>query len=90
MRQLASDARNIRHCVAGDMEDGSPKVITLIEAVITVMTKEMSFSGTGMVQVEKLETLRFEMSINAAKQLRDDIDKWITDAGAERASLGFG
>ena len=89
MRQLACDARNIRHCVSGMEEDGSPKVATLIEAVITVMTKEMEFSGTGMVQSEKLETLRFEMGLTGAKLLRDDIDKWIADAVAERESLGF-
>ena len=84
MRQLAADARNIRHCIV----DG--EIRTLIEAVITVMGKEMSFVGTGMVQQETLETLRFEMGLKGAKQLRDDIDGWIKEAEEERALLTLG
>lgn len=88
MRQLACDARNIRHCVV-EAEGGEKKVATLIEAVITVMTKQMEFVGMAMMQREGLETIRFEMSLSGAKQLRDDIDKWIEDANAEREFLGL-
>lgn len=89
MRQLAADARNIRHCVSGMNEDGSSEVTTFIEAVITVMTKQMAFSGAGIIQQEALETLRFEMCIESAEKLRDDIGKWIDDAKKERKNLGF-
>jgi hypothetical protein len=89
MRQLACDARNIRHCITGMQENGDPEVSTLIEAVITVMVKAMEFSGAGMVQVEKLETIRFEMGVESARVLRDDIGKWIEDAERERERLGI-
>ena len=88
MRQLACDARNIRHCVIDD-DEGNKTIMTLIEAVITVMTKQMEFSGAGMIQQESLETIRFEMGLKSAQKFRDDIDQWIQDALKERESLTF-
>ena len=90
MRQLACTARNIRHCVVDRDGDGDAKVVTIIEAVLAVMTREMEFTGTGVVQVNVLESsCRFDMSIDAAKSLRDDIDRWIADAERERVDLNF-
>lgn len=81
MRQLAVTARNLRHCIV------EGEAVPLIEAVITLIGKEMAFSGTSIVHQETLETIRFEMGIEGARQFRDSIDGWIKDAEAEGALL---
>ncbi len=88
MQQLVADARNISHCVVdGDHEERD--VVTLIEAVLTVMNRNMRFIGNGMMQEETLETLRFQTTIQGAERLQADIGKWVEDAKRERRALGF-
>ena len=85
MRSLVCDARNIRHCVVE--RDDETKIETLIEAVFTVMTRKMQFSGSGLIQTEDLESMRFEMTVSGAKRLVEDIEKWIEDAESENRKL---
>ena len=87
MRQLTCDARNIRHSIVE--RDGEIKLETFIEAILTVMTRKMQFSGSGLVQTEDLETMRFEMTVSGAKRLVKDIERWIEDAETERAKLSL-
>lgn len=87
MRALISDARNIRHSVVD--EDGEKSIQTTIEAVITVMTRKIAFSGSGLFQTEDLETMRFEMTISAAKKLVKHIEEWIDTAEEEREQLSL-
>jgi hypothetical protein len=75
MRAMISDARNIRHTIVND--DGENKIQTTIEAVITVMTRKMQFSGSGLVQTEDLESMRFEMTISGARKLIEHMEGWI-------------
>lgn len=87
MSALFSDARNIRHSVIDN--DGEKSIQTTIEAVISLMTRKMSFSGTGIVQTEDLETVRFEMTISAAKKFIEHIEEWIETAEEEREMLSI-
>lgn len=85
MRSVVCDARNISHHLIND-EEGTT-VETFIEAVITVMTRKMQFSGSGLLQTEELETLRFAMTIEGARTLVQHIERWIDDAECEHRSL---
>lgn len=85
MRAMISDARNIRHTIVDD--DGEKKIQTTIEAVITVMTRKMAFSGSGLVQTEDLESMRFEMTISAARKLIEHMGGWIESAEQEHEQL---
>ncbi len=85
MRSLICDARNIRHCIVE--RDDETEIETLIEAVFTVLTRKMQFSGAGLVQSEDLESMRFEMTISGARRLVEDIKKWIEDAERENRRL---
>jgi len=87
MRQLALDARNIIHAIA-TTDGGDKQIVTTIEAVLTVQTRQREFLGPAIINRDSLETIRFEMSIEAAEVLRDDIDKWIASAKEERLFLG--
>ncbi len=86
MSVLFSDARNIRHSVVED-DDGKKSIQTAIEAVISIMSRKTSFSGTGIVQTEELETVRFDMSISAAKKFVEHIEAWIETAEEEQDML---
>lgn len=86
MSVLFSDARNIRHSVVED-DDGKQSIQTTIEAVISLMDRKMSFSGTGIVQTEDLQTVRFEMTVSAAKKFVEHIEQWIETAEDERELL---
>lgn len=77
MRQLITDARNISHIV------NNTEILTMLEAVITTVEKKMVFIGAGLVNEQFLETFRFSMTIQAAKELRDHLDDWILDAEEE-------
>ena len=87
MRQLVCDARNISHVIA-TTDDGEKKIVTNIEAVLTVQTRQREFLGPAIIQRDALETIRFEMSVEAAAVLREDIGKWIETAKEERLYLG--
>lgn len=87
MSVLFSDARNIRHSIIDD--DGEQSIQTTIEAVISLMSRKMSFSGTGIVQTEDLETVRFDMSIAAAKKFVEHIEQWIETAEDEHEQLAL-
>jgi hypothetical protein len=87
MRELITDARNIRHSVVTGSDGDGNAIITRIEAVLTVMTRKMQFSGSGLLQTEDLETVRFDMSIVSAKKLIKDIQQWVEDAEKEREIL---
>jgi len=87
MRAMISDARNIRHTIVDD--DGEQKIQTTIEAVITVMTRKMEFSGSGLVQTEDLESMRFEMTISAARKLIEHMEGWIESAEQEHEQLSL-
>jgi hypothetical protein len=86
MSALFSDARNIRHSVVED-DDGKKSILTTIEAVISLMTRKMVFSGTGISKTEDLETVRFEMTISAAKKFVEHIESWIETAEEEQDML---
>ena len=86
MSVLFSDARNIRHSIVED-GDGKKTIQTTIEAVITLMTRKVVFSGTGISQTEDLETVRFDMGISAAKKLIEHIESWIDTAEEEQEQL---
>jgi hypothetical protein len=85
MRALVTTARNIRHSIKADGDES--EIVTEIEAILTVMTREMEFKGSGIVQTEGLETLRFDMTIKAAKHLVSTIEQWVEHAEKERALL---
>lgn len=87
MRALISDARNIQHRVID--EDGEKSIQTTIEAVLTVMTRKMAFSGSGIAQTDDLETMRFEMTIAGARRLIEHFEEWIETAENERQSLAL-
>ena len=87
MRAMISDARNIRHTIVND--DGENKIQTTIEAVITVMTRKMQFSGSGLVQTEDLESMRFEMTISGARKLIEHMEGWIESAEQEHEQLSL-
>ena len=87
MRELITDARNIRHSVVIGKDGDGNAISTRIEAVFTVMTRKMQFSGSGLLQTEDLETVRFDMSIVSAKKLIKDIQQWVNDAEKEREIL---
>ena len=88
MSVLFSDARNIRHSIV-ENEDGEKSIQTTIEAVISIMSRKMSFSGTGIVQTEELETVRFDMTISAAKRLIEHVEAWIETAEEEQEMLSL-
>jgi hypothetical protein len=85
---LFSDARNIRHSVVED-DDGKKSIQTTIEAVISLMTRKMVFAGTGIAQTEDLETVRFEMTITAAKKFVEHVEAWIETAEDEQEMLSL-
>jgi len=87
MRQLVCIARNLSHAIA-TTDDGEKQIVTTIEAVLTVQTRQREFLGPAIIQRDSLETIRFEMSIEAAESFREDIDKWIASAKEERLFLG--
>lgn len=82
MTQLCCDARNIRHMI-----DGDGTLVTLIEAIITVQSRQMIFAGASMVQSDTMDTHRFEMGIESAKTLVEDMQRWIKDAEEEHAKI---
>jgi hypothetical protein len=82
MPVLFSDARNIRHSIV-ENDDGEQSIQTTIEAVITLMNRKTAFCGTGITQTEDLETVRFEMTISAAKKFVEHIEAWIDTAEKE-------
>jgi hypothetical protein len=86
MSVLFSDARNIRHSVVED-DNGKKSIQTTIEAVISLMSRKTAFCGTGITQTEDLETVRFEMTISAAKKFIEHIEQWIGTAEDERELL---
>ena len=75
------------HSIVDD--DGEQKIQTTIEAVITVMTRKMEFSGSGLVQTEDLESMRFEMTISAARKLIEHMESWIESAEQEHEQLSL-
>jgi hypothetical protein len=83
---MISDSRNIRHTI---VDDDGKKIQTTIEAVITVMTRKMQFSGSGLVQTEDLESMRFEMTISAARRLIEHMEDWIESAEQEHDQLSL-
>ena len=88
MSVLFSDARNIRHSIV-ENDDGEQSIQTTIEAVISLMSRKTSFCGTGITQAEELETVRFEMTISAAKKFIEHIEQWIETAEDERELLSL-
>lgn len=88
MRSLISTARNIQHSIT-KTDDSEEKLQTTIEAVLTVMTRRMAFSGSGIFHTEDLETMRFEMTISAAEGFIKHLQEWVDSAEDERAKLAL-
>lgn len=91
MKQVAQFARNIVHSIGllrNEVEKGE-QIITQIEAIVTTVEKTTDFHGPDLASVEKCETFRFWLHLEAAKHFRGILDEWIKDAEAERARLRF-
>ena len=74
MNKLFSTARNLRFATDGE------KVIPLIEAVLTTKCRQLSFLGTSVGQTDVLETVRIEMTDEAARTLAADLIDWAEEA----------
>ncbi len=81
MQTLISTARNIRHLI----HDG--KIVSEIEAVLTVCSKETQFVGPNTVNTETLETIRFRLAPESAIDFANRLDEWAIDAHTEAARL---
>lgn len=77
---LIATARNIRHSIDGD------DVESEIEAVLTVAERHAEFCGTDMVSTERLETIRFWLTPDAARKAADNLKEWaeVADSEADR------
>lgn len=82
MHQLMALTRNIRHTLE---EDGTLK--PMIEAILTVHDREYQLIGPEVKSVLVPKTIRFEMDIEEAELLVQNVQQWITDAKAEQTSI---
>lgn len=81
MKQLFGTARNIRHTI------DSESIETFIEMVLIASGPGLRIKNSVVVRSESLSMHRFEMTIDQAEQVRDDITKWITEAKIEKSRL---
>ncbi len=86
MRELISDARNIRHRIV-NKQDGSKELVTNIEFVLSVSNRNFVYSGASIQAQDSLETIRFESCIEGCEAFANDILAWVKDAKLEREAL---
>lgn len=75
MKTLICTARNHRVFVK-DNGELNPE----IEAVLTLSEKQIEYIGTGLVNVEKTETVRFAMSPESARKVAENLNTWADEA----------
>lgn len=74
MQTLMATARNLRVIFDG------PEMEAEIEAVLGVYCKHFEFAGAGLVQNERLETLRFRMNPEGARLFAQKLNEWADEA----------
>jgi hypothetical protein len=79
MQSLIGTARNIR-LFLGRKTDGGTVLVPEIEAVLTLSEICHEPKDQTIVPVERINTLRFTMNLEAAKLLSESLDNWIEEA----------
>jgi len=78
-------ARNIRHTMIETKE--GKKTVPEIEAVLTTFDKAMEFHGGSMVNVERTNTIRFQMTTETARNFAENLHSWANEAEEQSESL---
>jgi len=81
MRVLFSTARNIRYSLVEDAIEPE------IEAVLAVYGRHTEFVGAGVSQVEHCETVRFTMTLDAARKFSERLLEWADEAEKQATRL---
>jgi hypothetical protein len=79
VNQLIATARNIRHFYIEANGEIEPE----IEAVLTTRGKHKEFLGPSMATAERLETIRFAMTVEAAEIFAGHLLEWAKEARAQ-------
>jgi hypothetical protein len=85
MKKLLATARNIRLIHNTEKDELQPE----IEMVLTVYEKTAQFIGTGLANVEQVETIRIATTPDGARALAEALNEWADDAEdvSDRSSL---
>lgn len=87
MTELVCVARNIWHQIRPGEDGGPPEIVPIIEAVLHLSRRTGEYRGIGLSMIERIETIRFSMTLEAARKLRDNLDDWIDAAEDESQSM---
>jgi len=75
MQSLLSTARNITY-----QRDADGEWCAAIEAVLMTVGPHWRFDGPEIVKTQRIETVRFQLSPEAAEQFAETLKTWANDA----------
>ena len=87
MEQLIVTARNIRLLMVE--EDGKFSFEPEIEAVLTLMERQVRLIGAGFTNVEETKTVRFTMNPRSARAFAQRLEEWADEAEDKAEQLNL-